>query len=144
MNFVPNRRPRPSAADLGALQILVVDDQPAAIALIKAMLLGLGAPPAVTVNDPRKALQLLRSSDVLFDVVLCDWRMPEMSGLDLLKQVRILRPELPFLMVTGAADAASVLAAKAHGASGYICKPFSADELGRKLAVIARIAAHRR
>lgn len=144
MSLVPNRRPRPVASELETLQVLIVDDQPAAVGLIKAMLLGMGAPPAISVNDPRKALQLLSSSDVLFDVVLCDWRMPEMSGLELLKEVRVLRPELPFLMVTGAADAASVLAAKEHGASGYISKPFSADELRRKLAVIARVVAHRR
>lgn len=132
---------RPSL--LGTLHLMVIDDQAAAIKIIKDMLSAMGVPPVIAINEPQKALYVLASDHVAVDAILCDWRMPGMSGLEVLRQVRRTKPDLPFLMVTGAADVSSVLAAKEHGVSGYIRKPFSADELRRKLHAIARVKAHR-
>lgn len=128
---------------LSTLHVLVIDDQPAALKIIKDMLLAMGVPVVVATTEPRKAVQMLDLRTRPLDAVLCDWRMPEMTGLDVLKEVRAACPDMPFLMVTGAADAASVLKAKEQGVSGYIRKPFSADELRRKLEAIARVKAHR-
>lgn len=76
-------------------------------------------------------------------MVLADWRMPEVTGLDILREVRASRPNLPFFMVTGAADAQSVLTAKRSGVTGYLRKPFSIDELGRHLRPVALMKARR-
>jgi CheY-like chemotaxis protein len=76
-------------------------------------------------------------------MMLCDWKMPQMSGLEVLKRVRSRAPDLPFLMITGLADPGSLVEAKSHGVSGYIKKPFSLDQLRKKLALIQRILAHR-
>lgn len=78
------------------------------------------------------------------DVILCDWNMPRLSGLELLKQIRTCGPDLPFLMITGNADLEAVVEAKTYGVTGYIRKPFSADQLRKKLNVISRIVSHRR
>lgn len=144
MNAILPMPPVPSRdVGLGAMQLLIVDDQPAALKLTRDMLFEMGARRCLALADPRKALAILLSQEVRLDAVLCDWRMPEMSGLELLQKTREVQPDLPFLMITGEAEVSSVLAAKECGVTGYITKPFSADELRRKLTVIARIKAHR-
>ncbi len=151
MNFpLPKAAPQPdstseprSHAGIGAMQLMIVDDQPAALNLTKGMLAEMGVKRCLAVTDPRRALSVLLSKEVRLDAVLCDWRMPGMSGLELLQKARAVQPDLPFIMITGDGEASSVLAAKESGVSGYITKPFSADELRRKLTAIARIKAHR-
>ena len=136
--FVPLR-----SASLGALQVLVVDDQVNALKLIKEMLKSIGVQSVHTAADAPGALELLKDRHDTLDVVLCDWSMPEMSGLDLLKEVRKTHRDLPFIMVTGTADPSSVLAAKDGGVTGYIKKPFSSEELRKRMTSIARVKAHR-
>lgn len=129
---------------LSILNVLVVDDQPATLEIISDMLKSVGINHVTTTSRPGKALNLLRSPEGhAVDVILCDWSMPGMSGLELLRQVRAVRPELPFFMVTGSADVSSVVAAKDCGVTAYIRKPFSAGELHKKLMPVARLKAHR-
>ena len=137
--FVPLK-----GASLTELQVLVVDDQANALNLIKDMLKGFGVQAVQTAVDANSALELLKERADLVDVVLCDWSMPEMSGLELLKSVRKSNKDLPFIMVTGTADPSSVLAAKDEGVTGYIRKPFSSEELRKKMTAVARVKAFRR
>ena len=67
------------------------------------------------------------------DVVLMDIRMPRMSGIECTRQLKILLPELPILMLTGFADHATVREALMAGASGYLKKPFHRDECAQAL-----------
>ena len=131
---------------LDALRILLVEDSVDAMNLIRSMLADFGITQIFTARDGRAALDFLGAvdDDDLLDVVLCDWNMPRMSGIELLRQIRTVDPATPFLMITGAADGDSVAKAKSAGVTGYIRKPFSAEELQKKLRVIARIVAHRR
>ena len=136
--FVPLK-----GASLSALQVLVVDDQANALHLIKDMLKSFGVQAVQTAVDAPSALELLKDRADLVDVVLCDWSMPEMSGLDLLREVRKTNKDIPFIMVTGTADPSSVLAAKDGGVTGYIKKPFSSEELRKKMLSVARVKAYR-
>jgi CheY-like chemotaxis protein len=122
---------------------LAVDDNFEALQLIRSYLREIPVAQVYTAKDGKEAMDFLGSCDDLVDVVLCDWNMPRVSGIDLLKQVRTVDPNMPFLMITGAADLASVTEAKAAGVSGYVAKPYSADQLRKKLLVIARVVAHR-
>ena len=70
--------------------------------------------------------------------------MPNMTGVELLRQVRSVDADMPFIMITGRKDQDSVLEAKAAGITGYITKPFSIVELERKVRAIAKISALRR
>ena len=137
--FVPLK-----AASLTDLQVLVVDDQANALKLIKDMLKSMGVQTVHTASEAAGALDVLKDRADNVDVVLCDWTMPEMSGLELLKAVRKTNRDLPFIMVTGTADPASVLAAKDEGVTGYIRKPFSSEELRKKMTAVARVKAFRR
>jgi CheY-like chemotaxis protein len=144
MTHMPQTLSKSVDKDLQSMRILVVDDNTAALQLIKSMLQDLGLPQVFLAKDGKEALDFMGFCNETTDLVLCDWNMPRMTGLELLKQVRAVNPDLPFLMITGTADLQSVMEAKGSGVTGYIKKPFSADELRKKLNVIARIKAHRR
>lgn len=125
------------------LKVLVVEDNFQAMNLVKSMLSDLGINQVYTAKDGGDALQFLGNCDDLLDVVLCDWNIPKLTGLDVLRQVRTVDPDLPFVMITGAADADSVIAAKSSGVTAYIAKPFSQDELKRKLKLVLRVVNSR-
>lgn len=61
-----------------------------------------------------------------------------MSGVEFLRQLRSVDPDVPFLMTTGRSDIESVVEAKASGVTGYIRKPFSPVQLAEKLKIIAK------
>jgi len=128
------------------LHVLLVEDSAQSMILTKSMLHDLGIRQIFTAKNGVEALALLGTfnSEDFVDVVLCDWNMPEMSGMELLKKIRSADPDLLFIMITGEADRASVVEAKAFGVNGYIRKPFSPDELRKKLDVAARVIAHRK
>jgi CheY-like chemotaxis protein len=71
-----------------------------------------------------------------FDLILCDWNMPTMSGVELLRHIRGANCTVPFLMITARGDADSINEAKESGVSGYILKPFSLQELEKKMLSI--------
>ena len=126
------------AKKLSDLDILVVDDNPRAINLMKMVLSGLGVNQIYTAENGKLAKKFLSETDYLVDLIICDWRMPNMTGLQLLEEVRSVHPRMPFMMVTGKSDATSVVAAKGLGVSAYITKPFSPQQFEQKLRALMR------
>lgn len=124
--------------DLQKLHILVVEDNPRTLKLIQAVLKDMGVGQAFTANDGREAQSFLDAGGELINLIICDWNMPRMSGLELLKQVRMSYPDMPFLMVTARGTIDSVTAAKKNGVSAYVVKPFSPAELEQKVVSLAR------
>jgi two-component system chemotaxis response regulator CheY len=114
-------------------RILVVDDHSLTRNMVKAILKGLGYENITQAENGEAAIRCLQEDK--FEVVICDWNMPNMSGLDVLKKVRTMKnyKELPFLMLTAEAYRENVTAALQSGVSGYIVKPFTAEILGNKL-----------
>ena len=121
------------------LRILVVEDNFEAMNLLKHMLASMGIAQVFTAKDGRDALDFLGMCDDLVDLVICDWNMPKLTGLELLQQLRTVDPDIPFMMVTGTSGHSNVLEAKTSGVSAYIVKPFSQDELEKKLRVFHRM-----
>ncbi|MGP6004743.1 response regulator [Pseudomonas aeruginosa] len=119
---------------MSKVSALVVDDAPFIRDLMKKGLRdnfpGLHIEEAV---NGRKAQQLLSRQNV--DLILCDWEMPEMSGLELLTWCRAQEnlKTTPFIMVTSRGDKESVVQAIQAGGSDYIGKPFSNDQLVAKI-----------
>ena len=124
--------------DLQMLNVLIVEDNSRTLKLIQAIIKDLGVGQAFTARDGREAQAFLDAGDDLINLIICDWNMPRMSGLDLLKQVRMVHPDLPFLMVTARGTIDSVAAAKKNGVSAYVVKPFSPAELEQKVVALAR------
>ena len=118
------------------LTVLVVDDYSQARELTKMILSGLGVHQVFTAKDGREAHDFLVSSGARVDLIICDWRMPRMTGLELLQQVRAVYPDMPFIMVTGNADSDSVKAAGELDVSAYIRKPYSPQQFEKKVMAV--------
>ncbi|MBI1238760.1 MAG: response regulator [Alphaproteobacteria bacterium] len=126
------------------LRIIIIDDQSTARAMLRAMLKEIGINQVFEAPDGRDGLTFLDNAGDMVDVVICDWNMPKMTGVELLRQVRSAGIDIPFLMVTGRTDRESVLQAKTAGVTGYIAKPFSYRQLEAKLrALLGRTPAPR-
>jgi two-component system, chemotaxis family, chemotaxis protein CheY len=123
----------------GGLSILVVDDDDDMRKLICAMIRRMSANILVIeAHSGEEALERISAALEPFSIVICDWEMPGMLGIDLFKRVRARNPKLPFLMLTGRTDLESVAAAKNAGITGYLVKPVSPLQLQAKIAVLLR------
>lgn len=121
------------AVDLAKLRVMLVEDQPDTSKMVKNMLLEIGVTQVFTSPDGQKAIEFMDSADDFVDLIMCDWNMPRVTGIELLRQLRTVYPALPFIMVTARGDMESVIVAKEAGVTGFIRKPFSLDELKQKL-----------
>jgi two-component system chemotaxis response regulator CheY len=119
------------------LKLLVVEDQADARAMARNILSEIGVTQVFEASDGREALAFLDAAFDFVDVVLCDWNMPGLSGVELLRQLRSVDPDIPFLMVTGRGDMESVVEAKASGVTGYIRKPYSPQQLEAKIRIVS-------
>jgi two-component system chemotaxis response regulator CheY len=120
------------AVDLN-MRVLVVDDYKTMVRIIRNLLKQLNFNNVDEASDGSMALRKLREGK--FDLVISDWNMEPMTGLQLLKEVRSddKLKGLPFIMVTAESKTENVIAAKQAGVSNYIVKPFNAATLKAKL-----------
>ena len=115
------------------LRFLVVDDFSTMRRIVRNLLKELGFTNVEEAEDGADALAKLRNSAI--DFVITDWNMPNMDGLELLKNIRSDAglAATPVLMVTAEAKKENIIAAAQAGASGYVVKPFTAAILEEKL-----------
>jgi DNA-binding NtrC family response regulator len=113
-------------------RILVVDDEER-MAGVVAMALARAGYECETCASGAAALAALEARGA--DVVVTDWKMPEMDGIELLRQLRGRRPAVPVILLTAFASVPSAVAAMREGAFDYVTKPFDNDELR---ALVAR------
>lgn len=116
------------------MNILVVDDYQTMIRIISNLLKQLGFSNIDEATDGNMALEKIKSKD--FGLVISDWNMEPMTGLDLLKHVRDTGNKVPFIMVTAESKTENVIAAKQAGVNNYIVKPFNAATLKTKLVSV--------
>jgi two-component system chemotaxis response regulator CheY len=111
------------------IRILVVDDFPTMRRIIRNFLAELGYTNIIEADDGNTALPVLKSGVV--DVLITDWNMPGMRGLDLLREVRKdpATKKIPVLMVTAEAKREQIAEATQAGANGYVVKPFTVQTL---------------
>lgn len=115
------------------MKILVVDDFPTMRRIIRSLLKELGFNNVDEAEDGQEGLAKVNAGG--FEFVVSDWNMPNLNGLDMLKQIRAneATQALPVLMVTAEAKKDNIVAAAQAGANGYIVKPFTAATLEEKL-----------
>jgi len=118
------------------MKILVVDDFATMRKVIRNLLKQVGYNNITEAEDGVVALRILKSQKV--DFIISDWNMPNMSGIEFLKAVRVDNElsGLPFLMVTAEALKENVVQAVKAGVSNYIVKPFTAEVLNEKIEKI--------
>jgi len=118
------------------IKILIVDDFSTMRRIIKNLLRDLGYNNTSEADDGLTALPMLQSSN--FDLLITDWNMPGMQGIDLLRAVRAdtRLSTLPVMMVTAEQKREQIIEAAKAGVNGYIVKPFTAQTLKEKLEKI--------
>lgn len=115
------------------MPVLVVDDYKTMVRIIRNLLKQLGFEDVDDAADGAEAYQKMEGRK--YGLVISDWNMPEMTGYELLKQVRGTEgmSKTPFIMVTAESKTENVIAAKKAGVNNYIVKPFNAQTLKGKI-----------
>ena len=117
-----------------SIRILVVDDEASQRELVSGYLKKQGY-QVVAAAGGQEALEIFRREPV--ELILTDQRMPDLSGLDLLKAVRSLNPETQVIIMTAYGNVETAVAAMRDGAADYLTKPLNLDELRQKIQRIA-------
>jgi two-component system chemotaxis response regulator CheY len=115
------------------MKILIVDDFSTMRRIIRNILKQLEFINVEEAEDGSTAFEKLKDAD--YDLLITDWNMPNMTGLDLLKEVRANEKlkDLKVLLVTAVAEKENIFQAAQAGANEYVVKPFTADVLGQKI-----------
>lgn len=118
------------------MTVLIVDDYKTMLRIIRNLLKQLGFNNVEEASDGAEALKVLQSKEV--HLVISDWNMEPMTGLQLLKEVRAdaRLKTLPFIMITAESKTENVIAAKQAGVNNYIVKPFNAATLKTKMSSV--------
>ncbi len=121
-----------------SIKILIVDDFATMRRILKNILKQLGFKNLVEADDGTTAWDVLEKQEI--DLIISDWNMPKMTGLELLKKVRASTKykTAPFLMVTAEAQKQNVIEAVQAGVSNYVVKPFTAEAISDKLKKILK------
>ena len=123
-------------ADGETMRILVVDDFPSMRRILRNLLNKIGISEVEKAENGAEAYEKLRNSK--FDLVIADWNMEPVTGLELIQRVRndARVAGTPFIMVTAESKTENVIEAKKAGVNNYIVKPFTADVLKAKIAAV--------
>ena len=111
-------------------KILVVDDEAVIREGVKRILERSDMEVA-TSSGGRAALAMMQETD--FDLVVTDLKMPGMNGIEVLKAIKVLQPEVPVIIITGYSTVDTAVEAMKNGAFDYIAKPFTPDQLTEKV-----------
>ena len=118
------------------MPVLIVDDYKTMLRIIKNLLKQLGFENVEEATDGTMALAMMK--DKQYGLILSDWNMQPMTGLELLQQARAddKYKEIPFILITAEGKTENVVIAKQAGVSNYIVKPFNAETLKTKLEAV--------
>lgn len=108
------------------IKFLIVDDEPGVVDQVRELLEARNY-AVITAISGKDALDLIRKES--FNIVVLDIRMPGVTGMDVLKEIRRSSPKTRIIMLTGVEDEATKNMAMGMGASGYLTKPYSYSEL---------------
>ncbi len=118
------------------MKILIVDDFATMRKIVRNVLKQIGFTNMIEADNGKSALKALKKENV--DLILCDWNMPEVAGIDLLKTLKSddALKDIPFVMVTAEAQKDNIIDAVKAGVTSYIVKPFTAETVSEKLKAI--------
>ena len=118
------------------MKIMVVDDYKTMLRILRNLLKQLNFNNVEEATDGSMALQKLRQTNI--GLVISDWNMEPMTGIQLLREVRADEKlkHIPFIMITAESKSENVIAAKQAGVSNYIVKPFNAETLKSKIVSV--------
>jgi len=121
--------------------IVVIDDDTITLELLQIILENVTSGEIYCFSDSKQALDYVQSDSMdNISLVICDWLMPDVSGLDILAALRKFKPHCPFLMLTANATKQLVVDSMRLGATDFIVKPFVTNDLLAKVERVIRDA----
>ena len=121
-----------------ALRVLVVDDEEEIRDLVQQILRDMGIVRVHLAENGEMAWQRLSRTELEYDLVISDWLMPRMDGLELLKKMRQFGLKTLFMMLTVKVTGEAVAAAVENGVNLYVAKPFTYGDFSRKVSSLAK------
>jgi DNA-binding NtrC family response regulator len=119
--------------------IVVIDDDNIILELVQIILEEVTTGEVYVFSDSKQALEYVQSDSMdNISLVMCDWLMPDVSGLDILAALRKSRPDCPFLMLTANATKQLVVDAMRLGVNDFVVKPFHTNDLITKVERLIR------
>ncbi|MCF6227773.1 MAG: response regulator [Planctomycetes bacterium] len=117
------------------MRVLIVDDSAIMRKIQRKVLVDMGIEDIVDAEDGIDALMKMKEHNFDFNLVLCDWNMPKMDGITLVRKLRSVSQlaKMPIVMVTTEGEKERVVEALKAGANGYIVKPFKPETITEKL-----------
>lgn len=114
-------------------KILIADDFAGMRMVIRSILKNIGFTNISEADGGKAVLRLLKKQK--YDLILCDWNMPDMPGVEVLRKIRSddELKDMPFIMITAEAQKENILEALEAGVSSYIVKPFAAETVTKKI-----------
>lgn len=125
---------------LGKVTILVVDDDKAIANLIRNVLKNLGFGGVLVAHSAEEGLKLVEKSPV--DLIITDWEMEPMNGIDMTKKIRLMdstRRFVPIIMLTGHGEKQEIEEARDCGITEYLIKPFTAKSLCSRISTVVEM-----
>jgi len=124
------------------MNILLVDDSRTMRIMQKHALTPLGSVTFFEATDGVEAMKVIAAHPAGFELIMVDWNMPNMNGLELITKIRETDRKTPIIMVTTEGDKSKVMNAIQAGVSSFVVKPFSAEALlGKAQQVLAKSKA---
>lgn len=117
------------------MEILIVEDEIKIANTLKKSLIKEGHFPTIAINA-EVALELIKEAQ--FDIILLDWRLPKLSGMEFCKQLRRNGNKTPIILLTALTDVSNKIEALEAGADDYITKPFSFEEVKARINAVLR------
>ncbi len=114
-------------------KLIVIEDDASTKMILKGTLRKYGFNDVEECSDGGEALKKIQENE--YDLILCDWQIPSMNGLALLKKIKAQETtkNIPFIMITGESEKESIITAMKAGVNGYIVKPFAPISIKQKL-----------
>jgi two-component system, chemotaxis family, chemotaxis protein CheY len=120
------------------MRVLIVDDSQIMRKIIAGALRLQGLDDFVEASDGRQAVEIVERDDKI-RLIMLDWNMPVMTGLEVVKKLREIGNDVPIIMVTAESEKVKVLEAMKSGANDYLVKPFSQKDFAAKLEKYSQI-----
>ncbi len=128
----------PADRALAKVRFLIVDDNAAMRGLVRAVLSAFGSENVFEAADAKRALSILSVEQI--DIIITDWKMTPVDGLSMVRYLRdpekSANPFIPVIMLTAYAEPSRVREARDAGVTEFLVKPFSAEQLFKRILVI--------
>lgn len=119
------------------VNVMIIDDDDITLSLLEHIVDELVSGEILVFSNSVEAKAFLETDKAQsINLVMCDWKMPDVSGIDILETLRKNLENCPFLMITANPTKELVVSAKRLGVTDFIAKPFSSDELTQKLSTL--------